>query len=76
MPSKPTEASSGCKIDALLFRICEDLTTNGLLDGPKVTCTHHFEISLELPTITKSINVQGQRTTAYSLVSKITGLAI
>ncbi|CAI7675778.1 unnamed protein product [Penicillium discolor] len=52
MPSKPAEASSGCKIDALLFRICEDLTTNGLLDGPKVTCTHHFEISLEWGPIT------------------------
>lgn len=52
MPSKPAEASSGCKIDALLFRICEDLTTNGLLDGPKVTCAHHFEISLEWGPIT------------------------
>lgn len=50
--SKPAEAPSGYKIDALLFRICENLTTNGLLDGPKVTCTHHFEISLEWGPIT------------------------
>ncbi|KAJ5417316.1 uncharacterized protein N7487_000866, partial [Penicillium crustosum] len=37
MPSKPGEAPLDCKIDAIRFRICENLKTNGLLDGPKVT---------------------------------------
>ncbi|KAJ5954684.1 hypothetical protein N7501_008963 [Penicillium viridicatum] len=44
--SKPTEAQTRCKIDALLFTVYESLKADGLLDyGPKITL--QFETSLE-----------------------------